>query len=312
MINMKYSRNFLDKKKDILTIATHDSEFHADEVVAVSLIKFVFGAIKVIRTREVKKLSKADIVVDVGGEYNPSLLKFDHHQKKYGGTLASAGMVLKWLKDDGILDVKFTNHLNNLFVRGVDLQDIGKYHPQRGFCTFSTVISSFNPSISRQSEKEFFRSFMQAVDFTVNFIESIKEKYIENKKFRHKFLSVLQDGYSMQNNILILEEYIPWKEFIYEKSICKNVLLVVMRVSRNKWILSTVPLSPKKPYSDRMKLPLNWAGLLEDEFYKKTEIKGGIFCHKQRFMAAFKSKKAVLKAASIAIKEYQQEKKNKK
>jgi len=221
-------------------------------------------------------------------------------------------MVLKWLKDDGILDVKFTNHLNNLFVRGVDLQDIGKYQPQRGFCSFSTVISSFNPSIARQSEKEFFKSFMKAVDFTVSFLESIQEKYVETKKFRHKFFKILQDGFSLQDNILILEEYIPWKEFIYEEDICKDILLVVMRVSKKKWILSTVPLSLKKPYSDRMKLPLDWAGLLEGEFYKKTEIKGGIFCHKQRFMAAFSSKKAVLKAASIAIKEYQNEKKNKR
>ena len=48
---------------------------------------------QLIRTRETELINQADIVLDVGGIYNPSIGRFDHHQNEYQGPLSSAGMI---------------------------------------------------------------------------------------------------------------------------------------------------------------------------------------------------------------------------
>lgn len=39
-----------------------------------------FKGAKLIRTRDPKELGECDIVVDVGGEYDPAAHRYDHHQ----------------------------------------------------------------------------------------------------------------------------------------------------------------------------------------------------------------------------------------
>ena len=50
------------------TIATHNGNFHADDVFSVAALKSLFPSFKLIRTRDLKIIARADIVVDVGGE----------------------------------------------------------------------------------------------------------------------------------------------------------------------------------------------------------------------------------------------------
>jgi uncharacterized UPF0160 family protein len=47
-------------------IATHNSNFHADDVFAVAALKQLYPSAKVIRTRNLDELDQADIVLDVG------------------------------------------------------------------------------------------------------------------------------------------------------------------------------------------------------------------------------------------------------
>jgi uncharacterized UPF0160 family protein len=93
--------NFLKSK---LTVVTHNGRFHTDDVFAVAVLELVFEKshnIEIIRTRDEKIIKTADIVVDVGGEYNPEKNKFDHHQLGGAGThdnkipMASVGLVWK-------------------------------------------------------------------------------------------------------------------------------------------------------------------------------------------------------------------------
>ena len=56
-----------------------------------------------IRTRDASKLATCDVVVDVGGVYDPSTHRYDHHQRgftevfggKFDTKLSSAGLVYK-------------------------------------------------------------------------------------------------------------------------------------------------------------------------------------------------------------------------
>lgn len=88
----------------MLTIATHNGRFHADEVMACSIIKYLFPQARIVRTRKKDIIDKADFVVDVGYVYDPKKRRFDHHQfqakqgvffEKGPVPMSSIGMVYK-------------------------------------------------------------------------------------------------------------------------------------------------------------------------------------------------------------------------
>ena len=46
----------------------------------------------------------------------------------------------------------------------------------------------------------------------------------------------------------------------------------------------------------RLPLPLAWAGLRDEELSQAAGVKGGIFCHKGRFISIWATKEAALQA----------------
>ncbi|KAL8756529.1 MAG: hypothetical protein Q9184_004471 [Pyrenodesmia sp. 2 TL-2023] len=83
-------------------IGTHNGHFHADEALAVYLLRLLptYTPSTLLRTRDPSLLSSCHTVVDVGGEYDPSTNRYDHHQRTFNTTfpsrstkLSSAGLV---------------------------------------------------------------------------------------------------------------------------------------------------------------------------------------------------------------------------
>lgn len=102
-------RRFVEKI--LRSVGVHDGSFHADEVTACALL-LVFDLVdrdKIFRTRDYRALDTCEYVCDVGGIYDPQMKRFDHHQSSYHGVLSSAGMVLLYLRDQGILSSEETN-----------------------------------------------------------------------------------------------------------------------------------------------------------------------------------------------------------
>ena len=67
------------------TIVTHGGKFHADDVFSVAALTHLFPDAQVVRTRDAKLIAAADIVVDVGQEYDAASGRFDHHQRGGAG-----------------------------------------------------------------------------------------------------------------------------------------------------------------------------------------------------------------------------------
>lgn len=83
-------------------IGTHNGHFHADEALAVYMLRLLpkYQSSSLCRTRDPALLADCDIVVDVGGEYDVSTDRYDHHQRTFNTTfpnrptkLSSAGLV---------------------------------------------------------------------------------------------------------------------------------------------------------------------------------------------------------------------------
>ncbi|KAI8934307.1 hypothetical protein NX059_009046 [Plenodomus lindquistii] len=101
-------------KTDAPVIGTHNGHFHADESLAVSMLRLLptYLDSQLIRTRDPAILSTCHTVVDVGGEYDDSTKRYDHHQRGFdvvfpGHTtkLSSAGLVYMHFGKDIITTV---------------------------------------------------------------------------------------------------------------------------------------------------------------------------------------------------------------
>lgn len=85
-----------------MRIGTHNGHFHADEALAVYMLRLLpkYATAELTRTRDPALLDTCNIVVDVGGEYDDSKSRYDHHQRTFNTTfpnhetkLSSAGLV---------------------------------------------------------------------------------------------------------------------------------------------------------------------------------------------------------------------------
>lgn len=92
-----------DAPSSSVTIGTHNGHFHADEALAVHMLRThvpYYQNARLIRTRDPAVLAECDTVVDVGGEYDADRKRFDHHQRGFttvfpgrNTKLSSAGLV---------------------------------------------------------------------------------------------------------------------------------------------------------------------------------------------------------------------------
>ena len=96
-------------------IATHSGKFHCDEALAVYMLLQTadFQRSGLVRTRDAAVLEKGDAVVDVGGVYDASTHRYDHHQRTFVDVwdetstvrLSSAGLVYRHFGREVISDV---------------------------------------------------------------------------------------------------------------------------------------------------------------------------------------------------------------
>lgn len=89
-------------KMDAPLIGTHNGHFHADEALAVSMLRLLptYAGSPLVRTRDPDVLASCHTVVDVGAVYDDSKRRYDHHQREFTTTfpghstkLSSAGLV---------------------------------------------------------------------------------------------------------------------------------------------------------------------------------------------------------------------------
>ncbi len=103
MVDQAAKRLKMDGSSPSITIATHNGHFHADEALAVHMLRRHvpdYAGAALVRTRNPATLNESHTVVDVGGEYDAAKRRFDHHQRGFVTTfpgrptkLSSAGLV---------------------------------------------------------------------------------------------------------------------------------------------------------------------------------------------------------------------------
>ncbi len=285
------------------TIATHNGNFHADDIFSVAALKNIYPAFKLIRTRNLELISKADIVIDVGGEYDSDAERFDHHQRGGAGErengipYSSFGLI--WQKYG--LEIcqgnqEVANAVDAGLVSTIDAVDCGHVEGVSKGISLSQTISMFNPTW--QEEADFDRCFDEAVDFAsrvlTRFIASANGG-ISAKEIVANAIDNAKDP-----RVIVLEKYTPWKRTVHALS--AEALFMVYPSPSGQWRIQAVPVELGS-FEDRKSLPKEWAGLSDQALKDVTGIDDAMFCHNGLFIAGAESFASTMKMAAMALQE---------
>ncbi|KTF17720.1 MYG1 family protein [Pseudoalteromonas carrageenovora] len=286
-----------------ITVVTHSGNFHADDVFSIAVLKHVLPSFKLVRTRDKALIESADIVVDVGGEYNPDTDRFDHHQRggagerENGTPYSSFGLI--WKKYGLALcdnNQAVADRVDSGLVSNIDAIDCGYVKGVVEGITLSQTLSMFNPTW--EEEGNFDECFNEAVDFAARlltrFIASAHGS-VNAKAIVAKAIENAEDA-----RVIVLEKYTPWKKTVHILS--SDALFMVYPSHSGQWILQTVPVEPGS-FEDRKSLPKAWAGLSDEEFQVETGLDDAVFCHNGLFIAGTKSFESTMKLAEVALAE---------
>lgn len=286
-----------------ITIATHNGSFHADDVFSIAALKSIYPEFTLIRTRDLALIEQADVVVDVGGEYDPQTGRFDHHQRGGAGErdngipYSSFGLIWQQFGLEicqGKQDV--ANAVDAGLVSTIDAIDCGHVEGVSKGISLSQTISMFNPTW--QEESEFDSAFDEAVTFAVRVLTrfiAAADGGLSAKAIVAKAIDNAADP-----RVIVLEQYTPWKKTVHALS--TQALFMVYPSHSGKWMLQTVPVEPGS-FEDRKSLPTPWAGLSDQAFKDVTAIDDAMFCHNGLFIAGAVSFTSIMKMAAMALQE---------
>lgn len=289
----------MDTGKTPRSVATHDGGFHADEVTACALLVLFdrVDADKIVRTRDSKRVSQCEYVCDVGGIYDPSKKLFDHHQADYKGSYSSAGMVLEYLRKEGVLTQKEYDLFNMSLIQGVDDHDNGRAPQLAGYTSFSQVIANFTTPSYEPTDEESMQAFKEAFQFALGHLRRLWQRYLYNKSCR----DIVSECMKKYTDCLIFEKALPWQDNFFELGGEDHPAKFVIMPSGSHWKLRGIPPDTQRRMSVRCPLPEEWAGLSDEELRRASGIEGAIFCHKGRFISVWKTKEDALKALKYAL-----------
>jgi len=323
-------------------IGTHDGKFHCDEVLACALLKLLpqYSDATIKRTRDQTILDTCDVVVDVGGVFDPKKHRYDHHQRTFQESfsslrpgypwitrLSSAGLVyvhfgleilsqvLEMPVDSEIVSETFSKVYDG-FIEEIDAIDNGiSTHDGLARYKVTTNISSrvghFNPAWNEEKEVDITACFLQAM-------ELVKTEFLDRVHYfsknwwpaRELVATAINNRFATDQSGKIMElgeGGCPWKEHLFtlEKKFGldateKQLIYVIYPDQNNSWRVQGVPPAPQS-FDLRCGLPEEWRGFRDQELDKVSGIDGCIFVHASGFIGGNKTRDGAIKMAQKSL-----------
>ena len=271
------------------SVIVHNGKMHADDILCVSLLKYLNNDIKIIRTRDIPE-DFSGIVCDVGSG------RYDHHElnkfrKDNLGNqyylpdgrpelYAAFGLLAKDILP-GLIGQKNYFLIDHQIIRALDNAD--------NYGTFSDLayfFSLFNPAWNEEKTSD--EAFLEAVEYGTKFISEIVLK----EKARQQASPYVQSKIAKStDNILLLEHRVPWQTAA-KKS---NILFAIYPTEDGLFALQATPTieSDARTKTNKIDMP---------EYWLENPPNGCYFVHKTLFFATFDTHENAIEAAKEAIK----------
>jgi uncharacterized UPF0160 family protein len=294
-----------------MKIVTHDGTFHADELVAIALLKkfVVPNNTEVIRTRDELKLKeylvdKSVFVIDVGREFNEKNKNFDHHHRSFnekwddGVVLSSCGLVWRHIKRRGYLkkyNYKSIRNMEEKIIKRIDLHDNGF-----GRWPLATMFSICN------RENSTYEDFNKALDMAKVYVENIFYQERVNEKNEVIFKNDLK---KYDGGEIFFSQISIKNGFLLKKLANETKTLVFIHPSQEydedeRWYAKSIKRLDDDYDEISALVPQNFRGLSNKRLVEYSGVKGAIFVHRAGHMAVCKTKKAAIKMANLMIEDY--------
>ncbi|XP_067096107.1 UPF0160 protein MYG1, mitochondrial [Osmerus mordax] len=322
------------EKMTVVKIGTHNGTFHCDEVLACFFLRQLpeYKDAEIFRTRDAAELAKCDIVVDVGGEFDPKRHRYDHHQRTFGETfhslcpekpwgtkLSSAGLVYlhfgrqvlaqltRLPQTDRQLEALFDKLYEN-FVEEVDAVDNGvsQYEGEARYAvstTLSARVGHLNPrwnSKSQDTEEGFQKAlalvgaeFLDRVDFYQN--SWLPARVVVEGAVQRR-TKVDPSG-----EVLVFPQGgCPWKEHLFslekELKVETPIKFVLYPDQNDQWRVQCVPAG-LNTFQNRLSLLEEWRGVRDQALSELSGIPGCIFVHAGGFIGGNRTQEGALEMA---------------
>jgi uncharacterized UPF0160 family protein len=296
-----------------------------------------FSDAELVRSRDPQVLEGMDAVLDVGGVYDPSRDRYDHHQKGFeevfghgfSTKLSSAGLVYKHFGKEIIAkelqvdkdhpDVeRLYLAVYKSFIEAIDAVDngINRYDTDKppryvNNTHLSSRVGRFNldwtdPDQSSEKENE---AFLKAMALAGSeFLDSVRFHVRSWLPARSIVMECLSARFDIDSSgeIMVLTRFCPWKLHLFELEqelkITPTVKYTLYQDDRStQWRVQAVAVSPDS-FESRKPLPPQWRGLRDDELSKESGISGCVFVHMNRFIGGNQSYEGALAMAKAALK----------
>ena len=301
--NEEVTVEMVDNEKQANFI-THSGTFHADDVMTTVILLNKFRTMKLFRTSNLN--NNEAFVYDIGfGLYDHHGIDFNE-KRDNGIKYASCGLVWKKFGYEIVskLDIEnkneFVDSIDKNLIMDIDRDDNGQSltnEPEIKQQTIPSLIANFNPSWNdKRNDNE---CFLDAVFFANQIFNNMVSKMVSKEQARK---IVEEDIKKSKDGILILDNYMPWKDIVLSSSNpkAKEILYAVFPSKRSGYNVVATPISTgsfnlKKPF------PGSWAGKENEELQSISGVETITFCHKNLFICSCKTFDDAVKIAKIAV-----------
>ena len=298
--------------KDIneANMITHTGSFHPDDVFSTSFLSKIIENPTVIRVPNIETEYEGKIVYDIG------FGKFDHHgsDARFRTTphekikYCSFGLLweeysiiyLKKIINEDIDYQKLSNNIIEKYILQIDAIDNGlfpKIEAEYNLTDLDKVIDLFNKNWNEDVDND--NNFITAVNTASLILERIVKReaglLVASKIVEEKINTV-------ENNILFLDEYIPYQEAIFKSTneLAKTIKIVIFPSNRGGYNIKPMTISQKSKELV-VNFPKSLWGLHDEELATASNIPNARFIHLSGFLAATDTLEAAYELAKLAL-----------
>ncbi len=292
-----------------MKVITHSGTFHADDVFAYSVLREALNAFEFTRTRDTALIEAADLVFDVGGVYDASRGRYDHHMRDLprrtdGTPYSSVGLIWRDFGRDAL--ARFVPDISEDLLDAV-WQDIDAGliftidQADNGVATASPshlalLIEAFNPTWD--STQSYDDAFREAADFARGILtRACQQAHSEAQALS---LVLAASKKAKDPRVIVLDRKLPWEKAVFEGGLNDLLFVIYPNEELTAWYCRTVPPAPNS-FGQRLSLPEAWRGLQEAEFSRAAGIADGVFCHPSGFICGARSQESTIQLAEKAI-----------
>ncbi|XP_015591977.2 UPF0160 protein MYG1, mitochondrial isoform X1 [Cephus cinctus] len=284
-----------------IKIGTHDGCFHCDEALACFMLKQLprYKNATIVRSRDQAILDTCDIVVDVGGVYDHSKHRYDHHMRDFKESvstvinkpgynwtikLSSAGLVychfgFEIIKEL-IPEVNDETDISNIFkkvydtlIKEIDAIDNGipMFDGEPKYCivtNLSARVSRLNPNWNSKDlnvDEQFYKAMALAGEEFLEFVNYTARVWWPARAIVRETVMKRFDV-DPTGEILELTQRVPRKDHLFEleEELGLGPLIKYVIFKDKFYRVQAVPVC-EGSFITRLFLPSAWAGLRDEE-----------------------------------------------